>query len=112
MKKIEIIKSKKNFTTIIKEGRKIKNDYYSIFYIISETNHYGISIPTKTGKASTRNRIKRQIKNIIDHNKNSIQTSYDYVIIIKKSIKELNYHQMKDSLMELFKKIGADNEKK
>lgn len=112
MKKNEIIKKNKEFTFIINNGKKIKNDYYSIFYIKSNNNHYGISIPTKTGTAVIRNRIKRQIKNIIDNNKNSIQTNYDYVIIIKKSIIDLNYQQIQDSLTDLFKKIGDNNEKK
>lgn len=110
MKKKEIIKKNKDFSTIINKGKKIKNENYSIFYLKSNQNHYGISIPTKTGNAVTRNKIKRQIKNIIDKNKKSIQTNYDYVIIIKKSILDTNYEQMQNSLISLMTKIGERNE--
>ena len=110
MKKKQMIKKNKDFALIINTGKKIKNTYYSIFYKKSETNLYGISIPTKTGKAVVRNKIKRQIKNIIDINKKDIQTSYDYVIIVKKEIKDLTYKEKEKNLMILMKKIGEKNE--
>lgn len=112
MKKKEIIKKNDEFAKIISEGKKIKNDYYKIFYKYNKNNHFGISIPTKTGNAVIRNKLKRQIKNIIDNNKKSIQTNYDYVIIIKKSILELNYQQKENNLVNLLLKIGETNEKK
>lgn len=110
MKKSEIIKKNKDFSLIINTGRKARNNYYSIFYKKSNSNLYGISIPTKTGKAVVRNKIKRQIKNIIDINKKDIQTNYDYVIIVKKEIKDLTYQEKEKNLMVLMKKIGEKNE--
>ena len=110
MKKTEIIKKNEDFSLIINTGKKIKNKYYSVFYKESDNNLYGISIPTKTGKAVVRNKIKRQIKNIIDLNKKDIQRKYDYVIIVKREIKELNYQQKEKELMILMKKIGEKNE--
>ena len=112
MKKREIIKKNDDFSLIINTGKKVKNDYYSIFYKESATNLYGISIPTKTGKAVVRNKIKRQIKNIIDHNKKYIQKTNYYVIIIKRNITELTYQQKEKYLMQLMLKIGETNEKK
>lgn len=112
MKKKEIIKKNKDFSLILNKGKKIKNEHYSIFYNESKNTLFGISIPTKTGTAVVRNKLKRQIKNIIDNNKKSIQTNYDYVIIIKKSILDINYHQKEEKLIELMKKIGEKDEKK
>ena len=113
MKKNEIIKESSEFTKIINNETSIKNKYYSIFYKKNNTeiNRYGISIPKKTGKAVIRNKIKRQIKNIIDTNKLYIQKPYDYVIIIKKQILELLYKEKEEQLIDLFKKIGEKNEK-
>ena len=53
-----------------------------------------------------RNKLKRQIKNIID--KNDVQKAYDYVIIIKKEIINLSYQEKEKELLKLFKKIGAN----
>ena len=59
-----------------------------------------------------RNKIKRQVKNIIDQKELYIQTPYDYVIIIRKEILDLSYQDKEKELVTLFKKIGEKNEKK
>ncbi len=113
MKKRDIIKKSKEFTEIIHNYPYLKNNYYIIYYKNTNSNNrYGISIPTKIGKANIRNKIKRRIKNIIDINKKIMHNSYDYVIIVRKRILELNYQEMENTLIELMKKIGDSNEKK
>lgn len=84
MKKKEIIKKSNDYTKVINKNNKLKNKYYSLFYIKSDNTLFGISIPKKIGNAVIRNKNKRQIKNIIDNNKNNIQNGYNYVIIIRK----------------------------
>ena len=104
MKKIEIIKSSEDFTKIIKTGKSKKSKYYSVYYIENKDyNKYGITIPTKTGKAVLRNKIKRRVKNIIDHNKKVVQNNYDYVIIVKKGILDLTYNEMEEELLKLMR---------
>ena len=112
MKKKNIIKSKIDFTKIINNCPQYANKYYVIYYNKSkESNKYGISVPKKTGKAYLRNRIKRQIKNIIDNNEFIIPKPYDYVIIIRKRLIELNYCDMEKEFIHLIQKIGETNEK-
>jgi len=111
MKKKEIIKKSNDYTKIINTNNKIRNKYYSIFYKKSNNTLFGISIPKKTGNAVVRNKIKRQIKNIIDNNKINIQTGYNYVIIIRKEILELSFIEKEKELITLFKRIGEKHEK-
>ena len=112
MKKKNIIKSSREYTEIIKKCKFVKNPQFIIYYRPNnEKNRYGISVPTKIGKANIRNKIKRRIKNIIDLNEISIQKTYDYVIIIRKGLLELSYQEIEISLLNLLKKIGAKNEK-
>lgn len=113
MKKIDIIKSSDEFTEIINKGKRSSSKYFSIYYRSNnKTNRYGITIPKKTGHAVIRNKIKRQIKNIIDNNKKTIQTSYDYVIIIRKGILDLSYQEIEKELINLMRNIGDKFEKK
>ena len=86
----------------------MKNNEFVIYYMDNDyiKNRYGISVPRKTGKANVRNKIKRRIKNIIDLNEKNIHKPYDYVIIIRKRLIELNYQEMKEELIPLIKKIG------
>ena len=111
MKKKDIIKKSDEFTKIINNNTKLRNKYYSLFYKKNDSTLFGISIPKKTGNAVVRNKIKRQIKNIIDNNKINIQTGYNYVIIIRKEILELSYQEQEKELITLFKRIGEKNEK-
>lgn len=107
MKKKNIIKSKLEYTEIINKEEYIKNKYFIIYYRKNQSiNRYGISVPKKTGKAYLRNKIKRRLKNIIDNNENDIQKTYDYVIIIRKSLIELNYQEMENNFLTLIKKLG------
>ena len=104
MKKIEIIKSSREYTEIINLNNSKRNKYYSVYYRKNNNdNRYGISVPTKTGTAVVRNKIKRRVKNIIDNNKNTIQKGYDYVIIVRKGILDLTYEEMERELLKLIK---------
>ena len=106
MNKDKIIKKSPEFTKIISERKVVKNKYFSIYYQKSDNNLYGITVPKKIGKAHTRNKIKRQIKNIIMTNENDIQNNFNYVIIVKEAILELNYQNILQELLNLFKKVG------
>ena len=107
MKKKDIIKSSREYTEIINNGKNIKSKNFSIYYRTNkEKNRYGISVPKKTGKAVIRNKIKRRIKNIIDNSKNSMQSTFDYVIIIRKGILDLTYIEMEKELTNLINNIG------
>lgn len=113
MKKKDIIQKEKTFTEIINKCPYVKNTYYVIYYRQNrESTKFGISVPKKTGKANVRNKIKRRVKNIIDMNEKIVQKNFEYVIIIRKRLIELNYQEMELNLINLFKKIGAKNETK
>ena len=106
MNKEKIIKKSSTYTEIIKDNTSIKNKYFSIYYKKSNETKYGITIPKKIGKAHIRNKIKRQIKNIIINNEKNIQKGNNYVIIIKEAILELTYSDMTTELNNLFKKVS------
>lgn len=113
MKKKEIIQKEAEFTDIIHHYPYQKNNYFIIYYRKNnDRNRYGISVPKKTGKAHIRNKIKRRIKNIIDQNQKRVHSPFDYVIIIRKRLIELDYQQMEEQFINLIEKIGAKNEEK
>lgn len=102
MKKLEIIKSSREYTGIINTNKCKRNKYFSVYYRKNnDKNKYGITVPKKTGTAVIRNKIKRRVKNIIDNNKNIVQKNYDYVIIVKKGIIDLTYQEMEKELLKL-----------
>lgn len=112
MKKINILRKNEDFGNIIENNKSYKSNYYTIFLVPTTNNNYrfGISIGKKVGNAVIRNKIKRQIKNILDIYKDQIKPNYDCIIIVKSNIIDLSYFQIKESLFEVLKKINIFKE--
>ena len=107
MNKAKIIKSSETFSNIISTKQSYKNKYLSVYYQKSdESNKYGITVPKKVGKANIRNKLKRQVKNIIITNEFNIQNNYNYVIIIKEAVLTLSYNDMAKELLDLLEKVS------
>ena len=105
MNKDKIIRKSETFSEIISKKQFVKNKYFSIYYQKADNTLYGISVPKKVGKAHTRNKLKRQLKNIIVSNEKNIQSNINYVIIIKEATLELSYGNIENELLNLFQKV-------
>jgi len=106
MNKDKILRKSEDFSKIISNQKYVKNKYFSIYYKESNTTLFGITVPKKVGKAVLRNKIKRQLKNIISTNEKDIQSNNNYVIIIKEPSFKLNYEGLTINLLDLMKKVG------
>ena len=110
MKKINIVKKNLDFERIIKNSKPYKfRDY--IIYLDNKTNNlnkFGISVGKKVGKAYLRNRIKRQIKTIID--KNKYENGFNCIIIVGKKIIERSYDEMAENLQTALKHLNIIKE--
>lgn len=108
MNKKYIINDNLEIQSIIKKSNKIVDKYF-IIYRVSKKNDYSrycISQSKKFGKANVRNLYKRRIKDILM--KNSFESNYDYVIILRNAVLEIPYGMIKDKLIYLLK--GDKNE--
>jgi ribonuclease P protein component len=94
MRKINTIKKNDEFLKVIKNGKYIKENCFTIYYIDNKDDNYyrfGISIGKKVGKAFLRNKIKRRLREIINKYKSLYKNGEEYIIIIKKEINELSF---------------------
>lgn len=105
MNKEKILRKSEDFSKIIKQNQSYKSKYFSIYYQKSDKTLYGITIPKKVGKAHVRNKLKRQLKNIILINEKDIQTNINYVIIIRELAVNLSYEELQKEFMNLIKKV-------
>lgn len=105
MKKYEIVKEHTEFDDIIAKGKYKKNKYFVIYNKESNFSYprFGIAVGKKIGNAVTRNKFKRQIRMIINNNKNLFKKNEDYIIIVKRSSLDLNFSELNDNLIELVK---------
>jgi ribonuclease P protein component len=112
MNKKYIIRKNEDIENLINNSntKKIVNKYYIVYFLKNDLpyNRYCVSVSKKIGKAHTRNLYKRRIKDILM--KFKYNNSNDYVIILRKSILDINYDNMKSELSLLLK--GEKNDKK
>ena len=106
MKRYEMIKNHDSFNEIINKGKKLKNNYFLIFMTKSTLTkpHFGIAVGKNLGNAVVRNKFKRQLRNIIDHNKFLFKNNYNYIIIIKRECIGISYKELEDNLISLMRK--------
>lgn len=71
-----------------------------------EISRLGVSISKKVGKAHVRNKIKRQIKEIIRLNEDKIKLGYDLVFVVRVKAKDKSYQELECSLLKLLEVQG------
>ena len=111
MKKINILKDSRDFSRIIKCNKPYKYKDY-IIYVEKNTNDiykFGLSVGKKIGNAVNRNKIKRQLKSIID--KKDYQNNFNCIIIVGKGIKERTYLEKEENLLFALKQLNILKEK-
>ena len=113
MKKTNIVKNNRDFNTIIEHRRYEKNKNFIIYFMDNEIgfSRYGISVGKKIGNAVTRNKLKRQVRNIIDKNKKLYHISRDYIIIVRKDILVCDFKTKENTLVSLLNTISKKEQK-
>lgn len=106
MKKKYRIKRNEDFQAIL-HNRKFRGSKNFVVYTKDKEETYqriGISVPKKTGNAVTRNKIKRQVKEIIRpldlKNKNK-----DLIIMVKRTYLKASFEENRKDLENLLKQV-------
>ena len=109
--KIVALSKNEEFKSLLNQ-KKISNKYVTIFFgkLNNKDNQkLNISFVTKKklGNAVKRNKIKRQLKNIINDaiKKISINFNYSYLVIAKPTMLNNEYTNIKEALFLSFNKI-------
>lgn len=105
MKKINIVKDSRNFEKIIKNNKSFRTKYFYIYKQNHEENiyHFGLSVGKKIGNAVRRNKVKRQLREIISQN--TYQKNFDCIIIVRREINDADFLQIKEDLNFAMKKL-------
>lgn len=103
MNKKFIVRKNEEIQEIIKSSNKKYNKFFVIYCAKNSLgyNRFCISVGKKIGKAHTRNLYKRRIKDILM--KNNIDSSNDYVIILRTDILGNSYQKIGDELFKLLR---------
>ena len=109
--KIIALSNNNDFKNLLKK-KKISNKYVTIFFgNLNNKNikKLNVSFVTKKklGNAVKRNKIKRRLRNIMDHAIRDliIKFDYSYLVIAKPTMLSSDYTNIKETLFQDFKKI-------
>ena len=103
MNKKYIIRKNEEIQKLLKVSKKIVNKYFVVYYSKNSLGYsrFCISVSKKIGKANVRNLYRRRIKDILM--KNNVDINFDYVIILRKSILDVDYLVIKKELLNVLK---------
>ena len=97
----------KDFARVAQQGKIIFSHVLNLKFIKNNLNYsrFGIIVSLKVSKkAVIRNKIKRRIRAILKENLFNIIQNYDFMILTKSGIENLDYSQIKSVLLKLFQK--------
>ncbi len=106
LKQVNRLTKRKEFGYIYKHGKYSFNSYLTLIYVPTKLKNcrIGFSISKKTGKANVRNKIKRQLRDIVRLMIGNLNPNYNYVFVTKPEIVNLNYEQIKYAVTEVISK--------
>jgi ribonuclease P protein component len=110
MKKEQRIKKNEEFQEVFKKGKSTANRQFVIYSLKKEDQQVfriGLSVSKKVGKAVTRNRIKRSVKEIFHKYSEQLQPGRDYVVIARIPTANMDFHEIEKSLLHVLNRANV-----
>ena len=103
------VKSHNEFQQVISDGVLVSSSILNLYYLPNNLGRarVGISVPTKSGCAVVRNKIRRQIRAILSHELN-LSISYDLIFIVRRKYSVEDFEVSKAEIKKLLEKVGTN----
>lgn len=108
MRKEFRIKKGDEIELLIKKGFSKANRTFIVYKMknpLIDNYRIAISAPKKLGNAVVRNRVKRQIRAILQQNSKVLATGYDYFIIARPDILEIDFVTMTNQIHHIMRLV-------
>lgn len=94
-----------DFKKVYRKRKTFGNRNFTLYVKKNGLAHsrMGFSINKKVGKAVIRNKIKRRLKALYTEVSPRLTPGYDYVIVVKNNVADLDFKTMKSAFHHLFR---------
>ena len=110
----EKLHKQSDFNKVLKNGKKITNNFVTIFVLKRNDEdtirRIGLVTSRKVGNATQRNLAKRRLREIFRTNKHKLTPGLDIIFILKPEIKLTGYSTLKKTVLDCFKKVNCYND--
>jgi ribonuclease P protein component len=111
LKKINRLKKNKDFEIVHRTGKFLSFGRVSVKFISEKDKEMpakiGVSVGIKfSKKAVERNRVKRQLREIVRLNLKRIKKGFQIVVMVKSSEKQISGVELKKDLLEALRRAG------
>ena len=82
----------RDFDSVYRNGRSVSTRFLTLYWFGREETvgapRLGFAVPREVGNAVVRNRIKRQLREILDERLDAVPVTNDYVVRVRKGLPE------------------------
>ncbi len=105
MERKYMIKKDEEFKRAHRIGKSFRNRKYILNVCPNDKNHvrFGFILTKKVGKATVRNKIKRQMKALLSQYKEEIKPGYDLIFVVKPSAANLTFKEIEKNVCHILK---------
>ncbi|MBU3901311.1 ribonuclease P protein component [Patescibacteria group bacterium] len=107
LSKIHRLNKKKDFDNIFQQGDLAQDSFLAVRFLPNQkkTSRFGLVVSAKTApKATDRNRLKRQLSEVIRRHLKKIKTGIDFVLVVKAKLAGADYNSIEAALLNLLEK--------
>jgi len=100
---------RKDFGKVYRLGQSFANRQFVVYVLKNpgtEKMRAGVTVSRKLGTAVFRNRLRRQVKEIVRLNADRIAPGHDLVIIVRKGAVGLSYRELEKGLQHVLKRAS------
>ena len=90
------VRTNERFQKIRQQGKSFSDRHLVLCFLQNDLpySRFGFAVSTRIGNAVVRNRIKRQLREIMRLRTDTIRPGWDIVVIARQAIKDVDYHTM------------------
>jgi ribonuclease P protein component len=109
MHKQHRLAKREDFNKVFRFGKSVANQQFVLYHLAKPEHKFfrlGVSVSKKIGNAVIRNRLRRIMKEIVRLHKDSIVLTADFILIARKPIAQMSYHEIESCMIHVLKKAN------